>query len=342
MSVMARYARIFWAEPTDADVGARNRSVATLCDQFRALKPREAITVGDALVGAFEGADLSLELSEIVETAISDQSEAFELKGNERQATVCAAVAALQLVRTAPLEGSGWSAADAMAAALWSGLALQDPLESAPVEALRGDLLESCRERARAVAKRARERQDVPDVGVLTIAETDPAGGKAQASYKRATAPVIKALKENADLDREEIDFLWWTLADHSAIFDSPLADKTVMNRAVAVGIEAGSMLRRLPTDGHRHVALRLIGESEALSLNELIAILAEDREPLGLGFTGSWVSGCPTVFPLLNALMANGKMRRSSVKLDARGWGARALLEAAIVRLEGGAGGTK
>jgi hypothetical protein len=341
MSIMAKYARIFWADPRDADVGARNRSVAALRDQFGALKSREAIDLAAVLVDAL-GGKLSSGLSSVVEKAISDESQAFELSGNEQQGTVCAIVAAMALTRTVSIDGGGWTAADAMAAALWSALALQDPIDPAPVEALRKDLLESCRDRVRTVAKLARKRQEVPEVGTLTISETEPTGGRAQAAYKRATAPVIKALKENAELDREEIDFLWWALADHSEVLDCPLADREIMCRAVAVGIDGAAMLRRLPSDGHRHVALRLVGESEELTLGDLVAKLGKNRAVLGRGFAGSWAAGLPTVFPLLAALTAEGEVSGPSVKLDARGWGARAMLEAAILRLEDCAGGSK
>jgi hypothetical protein len=339
---MAKYARIFWAEPTDADVAARNKSVATLRTEFGALSPRKAIAVAGALVDALAGANLPSELSQTIERAISDESPAFQMSGQELQGAVCAAVAALDLSRNAPIDGSGWSAPEAMAAALWSGLALQNPLDSAPVEALRKDLLEVCRDRVRTVARQARARRDVPDVGKLTIPESEPTGTRAQTAYKRATEPVIKALKENADLDREEIDFLWWALGDHSELFGCPLYEKAAFSRAIAVGIEGASKLRRLPSDGHRHVVLRQIGESESLTLEGLIGRLAEDKADLVHGFSGTWAMAHPSVFPLISALPTDAKLRESSVSLDARGWGARALLETAIIRLEDKLGGTK
>ncbi|KWN65888.1 hypothetical protein WT90_32865 [Burkholderia stagnalis] len=341
MSIMAKYARIFWAEPTDADVAARNKSVATLRTEFGALGSRAAIAVAAALVDALAGGELPPELSKTIEKAISDESPAFQMFGQQLQGAVCAAVAALDLTRNAPFGSSGWSAPDAMAAAFWSGLALQNPLDSAPLEGLRKDLHDACRHRVRIVAKQARVRQDVPDVGKLTIPEAEPAGTRAQNAYKRATEPVIKALKENADLDREEIDFLWWALGDHSELFNCPLAEKTAYSRAIAVGVEGASKLRRLPSDGHRHVVLRQIGESHSLTLKELVGMIAEDRADLAHGFTGSWALAHPSVFPLINALPADAKLRESSVSLDARDWGARALLEAAIIHLADKLGGT-
>jgi hypothetical protein len=332
---------MFWAEPTDANVAARNRSVAKLRAEFAALDSRTAIAVAAALVDALAGAELPPDLSKTIEKAISDESSAFQMSGHELQGAVCAAVAALDLARDAPLGGRGWLAPDAMAAALWSGLALQPPLDNALVEVLRKDLHDACRDRVRTVAKQARARQHVPDVGKLTIPEEEPAGARAQTAYKRATEPVIKALKENADLDREEIDFLWWALGDHSGLFDCPLAEKQPFSRAIAVGFEGASKLRRLPSDGHRHVVLRQIGESESLTLDGLVGKLAEDKAQLVDGIAGTWAMAHPAVFPLISALPVDAKLRESSVALDAKGWGARALLEAAIIRLEDNLSGT-
>ncbi|WP_143040703.1 GTPase-associated system all-helical protein GASH [Paraburkholderia caballeronis] len=338
---MAKYARIFWAEPTDGDVAARNKSVENLRAQFGALDSRKAIEVAAALVDALAGGKIPPDLSKTIEKAISDESPAFQMSGHEQQGIVCAAVAALDLARNAAVNGNGWAAPDAMAAALWSGLALQNPIDRAPVEVLRTDLLDACRHRVSAVSRQARARHDVPDVGKLTIPEAEPAGPRAQTAYKRATEPVIKALKDNAELDREEIDFLWWALGDHSELFDCPLGKKAVFSRAIAVGMEGASKLRRLPSDGHRHVVLRQIGESELLALAGLVEKLGEDKAQLAQGFAGTWATAYPSVFPLISALPADAKLRESAVSLDARDWGARALLEGAIVRLEDKLGGT-
>jgi hypothetical protein len=114
------------------------------------------------------------------------------------------------------------------------------------------------------------------------------------------------------------------------------------MCRAVAAGIEGASMLRRLPSDGLRHAALRLVGQSESKSLAELVGHLGEWRQKLGRDFTGSWAKEMPTVFPLLSALVAGGEVVGPSAALDARGWGARALLEASIVDIENRGTGSK
>ncbi|MCE2580678.1 hypothetical protein LDL36_19935 [Komagataeibacter sp. FNDCR1] len=342
MSIMAKYAQIFWPEPNDVDVGARNASVELLRGQFADLTPREAIKVAAHIADILSGSDLPADLSAQAEKAISDKSPAFVIAGKEQQGVVCLAVAALALARGEVEEGAGWTAADAMAAALWSALTLQDPLDHSLMEGLRKDLIAACRDRVRLVAKASRARKDVPDVGNLTISEDAPTGTRAQNAYKRATAPVIAALKDNADIDREELDFLWWVLGDYSEVLGCPLADREPMCRAVAAGIEGASMLRRLPSDGVRHAALRLIVQSDQKSLAELIEHLGDHRQALGKGFVDSWAKDIPTVFPLLTALASTEAATGSSVRLDARGWGSRAMLEASMVDIENRGSGVR
>lgn len=342
MSVMAKYARIFWAEPKDADVAARNLSVDTLRKHFGNLDSKAAIRLADAIASSFRTGKLADEFAAIVETAISEPSPAFELVHNQQQGAVCAAVAALELVKSEPIQEGTQVCADVFAVALWSATAFQEPGEIELIEALRTTLFEACRDRVQSVATESRRRKNVPDVGTLTISEADPAGSKAQSNYKRATAPVISALKENAELDREEIDFLWWALADYSNVLKAPLADKCMLVRALAAGIEAASMLRRLPSDGHRHAALRLVDVVEPVTLSELIEQINDDRALLRKPFTDTWVVSLPTVFPLLSALISNDDLSQSAVKLNAREWGARALLEAGIFGLERRVSGSK
>jgi len=98
MSVMAKYARIFWAEPTDADVAARNLSVDALRKHFANLDFKGAVRLAEAIACAFRTGKLADEFAAVVETAINELSPAFELVHHQQQGAVCAAVAALELV----------------------------------------------------------------------------------------------------------------------------------------------------------------------------------------------------------------------------------------------------
>lgn len=337
---MAKHSHIIWAEPTDADVAARNKAIATLRTQFAKQSTLDAIKTASAIADSFAGAQLPTLLASAVQSAISDHSPAFLLENGELQGTVCLAVAALASVRDSGVKRIGWSNVDAMAAALWSALTIQGQMENAKLEELRQELIGASRNRVALVAKEARVRHEVPDVGTLTIPVADAVGTRANTAYRKATAPVIAALKNNQDLDREEIDFLWWVLSDYSEILGCPLDAMNITPRAVAGGIEGAKMLRRLPSDGYRHAVLRRVGGSEKLSLADLIAAVGTDRAPLGQAFTGTWAAGIPTVFPLLSALATTDEVKGPETTFDARDWGARALLEASIVEMEGRFGG--
>lgn len=335
MSTMAQYAQIIWAEPTNEDVRARNKAVETIRTRISAMSTREAIELAETIASALAGKHLPTHLAPQVEKAISDESAAFILKGKELQGSVCLAVAALVIVQRPPDENASWSVADALAASLWSALTLQDQVEHAKLEGLRQDLINASRARVRMVAKAARKRLNVPDVGTLTISENDVGGNRANTAYRRATAPVIGALRTNQELDREEIDFLWWAMADYSDLLDCALGDREPFVRAIASGLEGATMLRRLPSDGFRHAVLRHVEASESKQLTALIVSLGEWRAILRKPHATSWAGDLKLVFPLISSLVADERMPATTVSLDARGWGARALLEASIVAME-------
>jgi len=335
MSIMAKYAQIIWAEPTNPDVQDRNKAVEALRVKFSVVSTREAIALAAKVAAVFDGAALPQELATHIEKAISDESAAFVLKGKELQAQVCLAVAMIAIVREPVADGPGWATADALAAALWSALSLQEQCDQANLEELRQDLIEACRVRVTQVAKTARKRKFVPDVGTLTIPEEEPGSTKANTAYRRATAPVIAALKTNQGLDHEELNFLWWVIADYSEILGCALADREPFIRAIASGLEGATMLYRLPSDGHRHAVLRHVGVSENMSLQALIRSLGEWRAKLSAPHAHGWVTDFPLVFPLISSLIGDEHQPATAVELDARGWGSRALLEASIVAME-------
>lgn len=340
MSIMAKYAQIIWAEPTNQDVQDRNKAVETLRAKFSVISTREAIALAASVANGFGGVALPQILADQIEKAINNESAAFVLKGKELQAQVCLAVAVIAIVGTAVTDRPSWTTADAFAASLWSALSLQEQCEHAKLEELRQDLIEVCRTRVAQVSKAARKRMTVPDVGTLTIPEEEPGSTKANTAYRRATAPVIEALKSNQELDHEELNFLWWVIADYSEILDCALADREPFVRALACGLEGATMLYRLPSDGLRHAVLRHVGASEKVSLQGLIRSLGEWRPKLSAPHVHGWATTFPLVFPLISSLISDEHQSSTTVELDARGWGARGLLEASIVAMENRFGG--
>lgn len=143
-------------------------------------------------------------------------------------------------------------------------------------------------------------------------------------------------MRENAELDREELEFLWWTIEDWSITLGGRLSDANPLVRAVIAGVDGASKLRRLPASGHRNVVLRGVSAGSPATLSALLTVLGDHRATLAKAINvGRVDQSSATVFPLFAAL-ASGDINRSGadIERDAREWGARALLEGGILQV--------
>ncbi|HDR8983178.1 GTPase-associated system all-helical protein GASH [Burkholderia vietnamiensis] len=337
MSVMAKYVRIFWPDPKDEDVNRRNAAVAAIQAWISAFDDSWAvIQLASALAESVADGQARDAFALEVERAIVDAgSAAFVRDNHDLEIIVVAVVSALDLVRREPANTSG-TPVDALAAALWSALSFQAPLLQEPIELLRQEVLVAARERTMLLAERSRGRVPVPEIGPLTLSEAQPTGSRANMAYRKATEPLVKALRENAELDREELEFLWWTVEDWSDALDGRLSDADPLVRAVVAGMDGASKLRRLPASGHRNVVLRGVPAGNSAALAELLTALGDHRSALAKSINAERVGQMPTVFPLLAAI-ASGDADRSGADIEraAREWGARALLEGGILQVK-------
>lgn len=342
MSVMAKYVRIFWPDPKDEDVNRRNAAVATIQTEISAFDdPWMAIQLASALADAVADGKVRNEFAQKVEQAIVGAgSAAFVREGHDLEIIVVALVSALDLLRREP-DDSGWSPVDALAAGLWSALSFQSPISKETVELLRQEVLAAARTRTMLIAERSRKRGPVPEIGLLSISEAEPTGQRANTAYRKATEPLVKVLRENAELDREEIEFLWWTIEDWSEALDCRLSDADPLVRAVVAGIDGASKLRRLPASGHRNVVLRGVPAGSPAGLAALLATLGDHRATLAKSIDAERVGRSTAVFPLLAAIESGDAARTGAdIERDARDWGARALLEGGILRIATQRGG--
>jgi hypothetical protein len=185
------------------------------------------------------------------------------------------------------------------------------------------------------IAERSRKRATVPEIGPLSIPEGQPTGPRANTAFRKATEPLVKALRENAELDREELEFLWWKIEDWSEALDAPLSGTDPLVRAVVAGIDGASKLRRLPASGHRNVVLRGTPTGYPATLSTLLAALGDYRATLANSIDAERVGRSSTVFPLLVAIAsADAAGAGADIERDARDWGARALLEGGILQV--------
>lgn len=342
MSVMAKYVRIFWPSPKDEDVNRRNLAVPTIQAWISTLKDAgETIQLASALAESMvDGKASDVFAIKVEEAIVGAGSAAFVREDHDLEIIVVAFVAVLDIIRRES-ERTQRNPVDLIAAALWSALSFQLPNSQEPIELLRQEVLTAAYDRTMRIAERSRERSPVPEVGLLSLPESQPIGSKANAAYRKATEPLVKALRENAELDREELEFLWWKLEDWSNALNGRLSDADPFVHAVVAGIDCASKLRRLPASGHRNVALRGVSVGSAAHLTALLDSLEAYRTTLAVSIDTPLVKQCPTVFPLL-ATITSGDANRTgaNIERDARNWGSRALLEAGLLqvtRLQGG-----
>ncbi|WP_346841624.1 GTPase-associated system all-helical protein GASH [Metapseudomonas otitidis] len=337
MSLMAKHSRIFWPDPQDEQVRRLNLAVAEVQIWIRSLSPvSSAIEFAAVLARAFESGTVDDKLAQAVEKSIvKSGSDAFVREGNDLQIAVVAVVAALDLVRKDEADEDGWGIIDAFAAACWSALSFQSTVEKEGLEVLRAELLSASRERVAEVAEKSRVRATVPEVGLLHIPDSTPANARSKTAFRTAVEPLVKSLRENAELDREEIDFLWWRLSDWSDILEKPLSSLSPINRAVYSALECGSMLRRPPSSGHRNVALQGISNENSFTLAQVVSELEVSNEKLQALINTNDVTEASEVYPLLNSILSGDvEAFGSTIPRTTRDWGARALLESSVLQL--------
>ena len=339
MSNMAEYARIFDTGTDDGLVEKRLKAVAEIKAWFESLTPDLAISTASRISSSFGTSGcLPDEIAAIGEEKIQRHAVSFVRSANpdDLQIKVVLAVAAIDVFQSVTAK-SGGTSVDALAAAFWSALAFQRPLELEKVERLRQDLLTASRTHALKIADAARARQTVPSIGLVSISQDSTQPSRVNKAFSQAVEPMISAMRENAVLDREELDFMWWLLSGRSELLDEPLDSLPGAVRAVAAGLDGALKLRRLPADAHRNIVLRNIENGEPLSLMELIELLGERRTKLATNFD-SVKADESAVFPLMAAIKTGSTDAcASDEKKTAWEWGARALLEGAIQHLRKG-----
>lgn len=343
---IAKHIRIFNTEPSDDLVDKRTAAIATLTTALgkKARLPETLQLANSVAAGVIDPSRLSAILATEVEAAIKERSTAFDRDGNELEVLICLLLAMCQRLENHEADATSQSSNESRAAAVWSALSFQPSRSEPKLEALRGELMAKAQALILASGENGRKRLEVPDFSVIEDEEDEESEEGDIAQFKEdfmaGTEATIVALRTNADLDREELDLLWWVLGDWSDLLDKRLSTLPAPIAAVTCGIEIGRALRKLPAAAHKHLALRNIADDAAsLNLSELIEAIGTQKEKLLPAFANrQWLSEFPDVFPLLHALQT-GKTSAdgSDQKRSLRDWGARALLETSILFVRAG-----
>ncbi|MEH3036312.1 MAG: GTPase-associated system all-helical protein GASH [Sphingomonas adhaesiva] len=325
--------RITGMVPTNEDVDSRRAAASALSSAWLKFKDSSQIVSKSAEIAEALGGDGTPgeQLGTEVQKAVQKKASAFLYNERPLEVGVVAGMAAVTMLSSHP-NTNGWTTVDVYSNALWLALAFQPVLQDEKRENLRQEVLDLARRRSVASAERARERDTVPGMGALTV---EIESGTVTNNFQDAALGTINALRRNAALDREELDFMWWSLLARSRLVGRPLGGMSEPLRLVASGIEATVLLRRFPAEVHRDLVLRTVDADPELDLAGLLAEIGDDRERLVSGFVVNNVDAHPTVFPLLHAISTGGANGAGSdVKRPASIWGARALLEGALTRM--------
>ena len=321
---IAKCVRIFEPEPNDDYVAKREAAIARLRTQF--LKKRnisDLMGIGSGVCEVFrDSPSLSDALVSQVATAIKRESASFVQDGRDLEMGVCAAAAVVRSFNARSRTKNTLHASDVLAVAVWSALSFLPGSEARKLEEFRLLAVEAARNRILKTGLISRARDEVPAPGALGSAET---------------VECVDALRNNAVMDREELDLLWWVLAGASEIFGQPLQSLSSVARAVTTGIEIGALMRRLPTQSHRNLVVRGLSEEDRLPLSDLLVALGEDRLVIAATFRNeSLVDDAPLVFPLLGAIRSGeGAGLSADVPRPLSEWAARALLERAVLGIQ-------
>lgn len=334
MNDIATHMRITGLHVSNDDVDSRTAAANVLKAAWAKVTALEGIITKAEEVAASLAGDGTPPpgLGNEVQAAIQKKASAFLYSERPLDIGIVAGNAAASFIADKPGTG-GWTIADVWAATLWTALSFQKPLEDPKRETLRTYVLDTARTRCMSGAEAARERIAVADFKKLEIASGQEE--KFTEAFEKSTFSTIDALRRNAALDREELDFLWWSLSGRSRLLGRQFAQIEGRIGGIAAGIEAAAHLRRLPCEVHRELVLGKVAGGPAADLIELIEEVSGQREHLASSYADGFVLRYPSVFPLLHAL-STGKTgcNGAETKRSAEEWASRALLEAAFEKI--------
>lgn len=329
MADLATYIRIYDADPGDEMVAKRETAIK---DAIAALKKT---TSADGLIGLATAAARSFSeaatpdpLGATVAAAIKSKAPSFVREERELEVSVISAMTISEML-AGPETASMVTIKDVLAATLWSALSFQPASKNVKHEQLRQELLVSARNRALSRGEVSRKRtspREVPEFADGNVAETAKSLNVARIS--------INALTNNAVLDREEIDVLWWALSGRSPITGDAYDKIGPQTRGLLRGIELGILMRRLPSQAMRRLALSGVPCLDEISFAELIAGLGDVRDSIVEKLPAQdTIRENAVTFPLLTAILA-GIAPKAKVVKSGDEWVSRALLEASLARL--------
>lgn len=345
MENLAVHMRITGLQVSNDDVDTRRSAISDLSAEWQKGRSIDlSLATATGLAQALHGDAPPASLGAEVQTAVQKYASAFLYEKSRFEVGIVAGMAFIEIAKARPAPTNEWTTAEVLAAAVWSALSYQQPLAQTKRESLRSEALKAAEGYVTRAAEASRARSPVDDFEklVVTLAAAAKAEEEAEAkalptassNFGQATSATITALRRNAALDREELDFLWSAQLGRSRLIGKQLASLSEPVRLVASGIEGAALLRRLPCEVHRDIVLKTLDKDPEMDLKKLLSMMGADREKIAGQYADGMATKWPAVFPLLNALaMGKADGPEHEVKRRASTWGARALLEAGMIR---------
>lgn len=346
MENLAVHMRIAGSNVSNEDVNTRKAAILDLSRTWQSGSVERLLGIAAGTAQSLHHETPCPDIGTEVEKAVQQHAAAFLYAESPFEVGIVAGMSLAEIAKVEPRPEAEWNTREVLSASVWSALSYQVPLAETKREALRLEVLGAAQKYVRLAAEASRARSTVADFNALAITltagkeATAAAGAAAEelptasSNFAEATEATITALRRNAALDREELDFLWWTQVGRSRLLGKQLIALAEPVRLVVAGIEGAANLRRLPCETHRDIVLRTLDKDPELDLKKLLTALGAEREKIAAQYTNSRAAKWPTIFPLLNALVTgNSDGPAHAVKRSASVWGARALLEAGMVQ---------
>ncbi|RKR82161.1 hypothetical protein BDD43_2330 [Mucilaginibacter gracilis] len=336
MADIPKYIRIFEANPTDDFVTKRITAINAIEATIKKkITSKEIFEFANGLLTALENSGSPNEtVSGVAVPPLKKSSTSFVADDESLQLLTCTLLATLQHIEKVKAYSQKPSPEYILAIALWSGLSFQQPIaDKEKLELLRKELLATASKIATDISKTSRDRKETKTRPEL-VAPSDNswAGyiGSTEASYGK----LIDALRINSQLDREEIDILWWVLGNWSAICQTQITKLNDTQSALIGSIEIGSLLKRFPALAHTHLACRTIANNAEFTGSEILEQLAEYLTNIQRELNAGEAAKYPKMLPVTSFITSAIEVSGIATKRRINEWSSRLLVEVSLVNI--------
>lgn len=329
----AELVRIYEPNPSDEFVVKREAAMVAVATTIaNATSVDDLFGYADSLSAGLGETNLSGSLADVCIAELVQASPSFVAEGNDTQIYVCALGACLRLLDDVKPSDRGCSAKEIFSAAVHAGLSLPHASSNAKVNQARQEILRLSAAAFQITGESSRVRKDVPELAV-TLDGTESAIVASEKVVATAK-PLISALRNNADLDREELELLWFCLGDYSAVLDAKLSSQKAPVGLVASALETTKLLRRLPSTSHVNMALRNVAAGKPKTLKVLVSETEAHRKQFSDYFGDNIASAFPSIVPVTSAIFGYSQPRDTEAR-EMSEWGRRLILELGLTKFK-------